>query len=168
MNQKQTELVALATSQVGIHEQGGQNSGPVVEMYQRVIGKAEKEPWCVSFVQWCVREIDQRHGSKTLLFPTESSQLLWIKTPTVARMAKPEPGAIVIWTMFNNDLPLSIGHVGIVKEVLDENFMLTIEGNTASSTQLEREGDGVYLKRRHVSAFSGAMRVTGFLKPWIS
>jgi len=157
-------LVAMAASQVGVQEQGGDNDGPVVKMYQSVIGKAEKESWCVSFLQYCVREIDNKYGSKTILFPTESSQLLWLKTPQSARLARPEPGSVMVWTVFQNNLPTSRGHVGIVKEVLDQEFVLTIEGNTSHGIQ--GEPDGVYLKRRHISFLTGNFRTTGFLTPW--
>ena len=158
-------LVDLATSQVGVHEEGF-NDGPVVRMYQSVIGKPEKEPWCVSFVQWCVREIDQKFGSKTILFPTESSQMLWAKTPAFARVQQPEPGCIVIWTKFKGEIPLSIGHAGIVREIIDANYMLCVEGNTSPADGIQREGDGVFLKRRHIKMMSGTMRVAGFLMPW--
>lgn len=157
------KLLAKALSYVGIHESGGQNCGPVVEMFQRVIGKAEKEPWCVSFVQYCVREMDKLNGSETLLFATESSQILWLKTPHSCRLDKPVPGCIVVWTYYLNGFPRSTGHVGIVKEILDDEYMTTVEGNT---TEVPGEPDGVYLKHRHIRMTSGSMRVTGYLKPW--
>lgn len=165
--EKQKALIDIALGQVGVHEIGGNNSGPVVEMYQRVIGKAEKEPWCVSFIQWCVREVDRLHKSKTALYATESSQMLWTHSEKALRINPPAPGSIVVWTKYSpNDLPLSIGHVGIVKEVLNENFMLTIEGNTSPSDGIQREGDGVYLKRRQIWTLHGYMRTRGFLLPW--
>lgn len=162
---KQLALIQLALTQVGVYELG-ENSGPIVEMYQSVIGKPEKEPWCVSFVQWCVREVDRKFSSQTVLFPTESSQILWKKTPQIARITTPEPGCIVIWTKFKNELPLSIGHVGIVKEIIDSNYMITIEGNTSPGDGIQREGDGVYLKRRLIRSTNGYMRLTGFIMPW--
>lgn len=176
MTSKQQALIDLATSFVGIHEVGGDNDGPMVRMFQSAIGKAEKEPWCVSFVQFCAREIDRELGGKpTGLFATESSQMLWINTPYSFRTAKPEPGCVVVWTKYSNDLPLSIGHVGIVKEVTDDGFMLTIEANTSPQSDLNQvvrnsdgtEADGVYLKRRPVVMTSGYMRITGFLRPWV-
>lgn len=165
---KKQELIKLATSFIGVQEEGGNNSGPVVEMFQRVIGRAEKEPWCVSFVQYCVKEIDKRMKTNTVLFPTESSQMLWVKTPKVARIEKPAPGCIVVWTSFKNDKPTAFGHVGIVREVLDKDWMLTVEGNTGpdSGSTIVREGDGVYMKRRRISQKTGTMRTCGFLLPW--
>lgn len=166
LSEKQKMLVQIALSQVGVHEEGGNNSGPIVEMYQRVIGKAEKEPWCVSFVQWCVRQVDEKYKSETILFPTESSQLLWSKTPHVARVTQPELGCVVVWTKYKGDTPLSIGHVGIVKEIIHDGYMLTVEGNTSPGDGIQREGDGVYVKRRLIHQNHGYMRLAGFLVPW--
>jgi hypothetical protein len=175
ISERKKALVDLAVQQVGIHEEGGDNSGPLVEMYQRVMGKPHKEPWCVSFVQWCVREIDKKFNSKTVLFATESSQMLWLKSPETSRVQVPEPGSIVIWTSFNqNNLPLSTGHVGIVREILDSEWMLTVEGNTSPTADLDsivRNGDGslpdgVYLKKRRLRATTGPLRTTGFLAAW--
>lgn len=168
MTDKQKALIDLAMTQVGVHEEGGDNSGPVVEMYQRVIGRAEKEPWCVSFIQWCVAEIDQRFGAKSVLYPTESSQMLWLKTVENARVQVPEPGSIVVWTRFNGENPMSTGHVGIVREILDSEWMLTVEGNTSDSTGINRDGDGVFLKKRRIKQDKGIMRTTGFLMPWFT
>lgn len=168
ISEKTKALLATAVSQVGVHEHGGNNDGEIVRMYQDVIGKPEKEPWCVSFIQWCVRQVEHKFNSKTILFPTESSQMLWTKTPHAARVATPEPGCIVVWTKFKGDTPLSIGHVGIVKEVLSDGYMLTIEGNTSPSDGIQREGDGVYLKRRKIHITEGYMRTAGFLLPFAS
>lgn len=163
---KLLDVVAVALSQVGVHEHGGNNDGAVVRMYQDVIGKPEKEPWCVSFVQWCVREVEQKFNDKTILYATESTQMLWHKTPQIARVTLPEPGCIVVWTKFKGETPLSIGHCGIVKEVIDSKWMLTIEGNTGSGDGIQREGDGVYLKRRLIHQGTGYMRTKGFLLPF--
>lgn len=160
------ELIKLGKSQVGIHEVGGNNDGPVIRMYQSVIGKAEKEPWCLSFLQWLVREIDKKMGTKTSLFATESTQLLFKDTPKECRLHLPEPGCILVWQKYKDETPLSIGHVALVTEVLNSDYVLTVEGNTAPGDGIQREGDGVYMKRRYVNQHTGYMRVRGFLSPW--
>lgn len=159
-------LIETAHSYVGTIEEGI-NSGPLVELFQKTLAAPHKEPWCVDFAFFCVREVDKKIGSQTILFPTESSQILWLKTPKIARIDYPTPGCLVIWTKFNGDSPTSVGHVGIVSEIIDSEFMLTIEGNTSPDLGVEREGDGVYLKKRHLKMSSGNMRIAGFLLPWI-
>jgi len=162
---KLLKLIEVAKSFIGVHESGGNNSGPVVEMFQRVIGKAEKEPWCVSFVQYCVKQVDLAMHSKTLLYPTESSQLLWKSTVKVARLTAPVPGAIVVFTKYHGDTPLSIGHVGIVTAV-NGDTIVSCEGNTSPATGVARDGDGVFTKTHPTWIKSGYMRTTGYLLPW--
>lgn len=120
----------------------------------------------MSFVQWCVAQVDDRFKTKTLLYPTESSQELWIKTPHVARIIRPEPGCIAIWTKYNGDQPTALGHVGIVREVLGQDWFLSVEGNTSPGAGVVREGDGVYLKRRRINQTTGTLRIAGFILPW--
>lgn len=161
----QRALTDLAMSQVGVHETGD-NSGPVVEMYQAVLGKPHKEPWCVAFVQWCVAEIDKRFGAHTLLYATESSQELWQLTPKVAQVLRPEAGCIAVWTKYAGEQPTQYGHCGIVREVLDHDWFLSVEGNTSAGPGIQREGDGVYAKRRRIAQATGPLRIAGFLLPW--
>lgn len=162
---KQQALIDMAMKFVGVHEVG-YNDGPTVEIFQSIISKPQHQPWCVDFVQYCVRETDKRFAAETILFATESSQILWLKTPQVARVLVPEPGCIMIWQHFQDETPLTSGHVGIVREVLGNGDVLTVEGNTSPGPGIQREGDGVYLKRRAMKISTGPMRTLGFLLPW--
>jgi hypothetical protein len=163
---KNKALIDFAQSFVGVHETSP-NSGPFIEKFQSVMGKPHKEPWCVEFVRYCVEEIDRRFGTKTLLYKSASSQEVLNKTPQVAKITWPEPGCVVIWTLFDQaGKPTQFGHAGIIKEVLDPNWMITIEGNTSPGPGIEREGDGVYMKRRHTKWIAGPLHVAGFLMPW--
>lgn len=168
MNDKQKRLLEIAKSFVGVHEKGGNNCGPEVERFQSIISKPMSQPWCLDFVQYCVHEVDKAFLSKTILYPTESTQICWLKTPKVARLENPVPGCIVIWTDYNGNSPTSRGHCGIVTEVIDAQTFVTIEGNTSSEDhKVERNGDGVYEKHRKLIRYSGSMRVAGFILPWV-
>lgn len=163
---RQQALIEIAQKFVGVHEVGN-NDGPQIEIFQRIISKPMHQPWCVDFVQYCLRQVDQRFSTKNVLFPTESSQILWDKSPANARILVPEPGCIIVWQHYNGNTPMFSGHVGIVKEV-DSSWLLTIEGNTSAGPGIQREGDGVYLKRRRIRVNDGPMRTLGYLLPWVS
>jgi len=161
----QARLVDLASSFVGITEEGRDNDGEMVRMFQATLGTVDREPWCLAFVMYCVMELDRRFKSQTILYPTESSQILWLKTPQVARVMFPEPGAIAIWTNYINGKPTSRGHVGIVKSIGPDGFMDTVEGNTKMPNT--RAMDGVLFRRRHALPMAtGDFRLTGFLLPF--
>lgn len=163
---KQQALIDLATKFVGVHEVG-YNDGPQIEVFQSAISKPQHQPWCVDFVQYCVKEIDGRFSTKSVLEPTESALLLWEKTPISARRTTPEPGCIMLWQHYDvNGQALFQGHAGIVREVLGGNYVTTCEANTSPGPGIQREGDGVYLKRRMYPVSIGSMRTLGFLMPW--
>ena len=163
---KQQAVIDIATKFVGVHEVG-YNDGPEIEVFQSIISKPMHQSWCCDFVQYCVHEVDKKLGSKTILFPTESCHFLWVKTPQEARILIPEPGCLQVWAHYNGDVPTGLGHVGIVREVLPDQFLTTIEGNTSPGPGIERQGDGVYIKRRPVKVTTGDMRTVGFLIPWL-
>lgn len=152
------ELIAWLASQfVGVREMG-HNAGPIVERFQRVVdGRAEGEPWCVCFLQYVVREASALAGLNVTLYPTESTQVLWSRTPAQHRIALPEPGCVAVWRSTSRP---SHGHAGIVSRV-DGADVYTIEGNTGAGDQ--REGDVVAVKRRIGGQIPGFV-LLGYIK----
>lgn len=154
-------------------EQGGDNKGQVVEMFQKAVdGKAHGEAWCMSFVQYCVKMVDatakeivpQRTIPISPMEKSEHVMTTWFKSPQALRGRVPRPGRIAMWRHGSS----SFGHCGIVVDVSkDGQWFYTIEGNTGpSNKEVVREGDGVYFKRRSIKG-SGKMNVVGFLQPWV-
>lgn len=171
VTQKKRMLVFEAMRWVGYTEQGGDNKGQIVEMFQKAVdGKAQGEPWCLAMIMHHVQTVDRQYSfiyqiveAPSRLVPTEHCLTLWNKTPIRQRRANPEPGCIVLW-----QYGLSTkGHAGIITEILADGKFKTIEGNTgaAKGTEIVREGDGIYEKVRD-RVGSPTMKVLGFLSPW--
>ncbi|MBD2102194.1 CHAP domain-containing protein [Leptolyngbya sp. FACHB-261] len=154
------ELVAVATSYVGVEERGP-NRGKEVEMFQKAVdGKAQGEPWCMGFVQFCIKTVEASTRSQSKIFRSEHCLTVWEKSPKDLRLARPEPGCLIIWRHGNS----SKGHVGFVEKVkADGKNFTTVEGNTGGGSGVEREGDGVYRKSRDIDG-AGSMKVAGFLR----
>lgn len=153
-----------AESCVGIRENGGSNKGPMVELIQKTIGRAEGEPWCMSFVQTCLAYAELKTGVKSPVIPSEHCRTTWTATAKSLRVkARPGRYAIVVWGYEGK----SSGHVGIVLEAAYRNNVgttfTTVEGNT--NGRGEREGDGVYFKTRDWFRTGSLVRL-GFLKPF--
>jgi len=54
-------LVEEALKWVGTMEKGGDNKGPEVEEFQKAVdGKAQKEPWCMAYVQFCIKKVEEK------------------------------------------------------------------------------------------------------------
>ena len=144
---------------VGIMEKGGNNKGPMVELLQETIGRAEGEPWCASFVMTCLAYAEFKTGIKSPVYATEHVRTMWAETPKDQRVKRsPIKYAIVIWGKENS----SSGHTGVVIDSAPGQWLRTIEGNTGADA---RDGDGVYYKKRDWIR-TGSLLKLGFLKPF--
>lgn len=165
---KEHLLIHEAKRWVGITEQGGNNRGQLVTLFQRAAGGlANGEPWCMAFVQFCIQAVDnlvadcESSTQKSLLFKSEHCLTVWNKSQ-VLKIDNPKPGSLCIWQQGQT----SFGHVGIIVGVNADGSIMTVEGNTSSAEAgNQREGDGVWLKRRTLDG-SGSLRVKGFLRAW--
>jgi hypothetical protein len=168
-------LVFEARRWVGIKEFGGANRGQVVEMFQRAVdGKAQGEPWCAGFTHFCLDMVDRQIAAilpayelKHRIAKTEHVLTIWKDSPMICRRQTAAPGYLTLWWHFGPDgKPSGTGHVGIVTEVQAEDRILSVEGNTSDGTGINRDGDGVYERTRHIITGAGTMRHLGFLDPW--
>lgn len=157
------ELIRESEKWVGTHEKGGNNQGPDVARFQKAVdGKAQGEPWCACFVQFCVKEVQMRLGATVVMASSEHCMTIWTRTSGVHRYRSPKAGFVVIW----NYEGTANGHIGIVTRVIDEFTIETIEGNTSpDDNTIEREGDGVYRKIRTTKTI-GKMKLVGFIAPF--
>lgn len=152
-------LIDIAKKYIGVKEEGGDNKGSMVELFQRSVdGKAQGESWCMAFVQYCLLELEKETSVKSKIFKSEHCLTVWNNSPKELRLTKPEVGCLVIWQFKNS----SQGHVGIVTKV-NVNTIATIEGNTGTGAAIERNGDGVYARVRS-KAGGATMKVVGYLK----
>lgn len=165
---KQKHLCFEAMRWVGVTEKGGNNKGEVISMFQKTVDKvASAEPWCLCFAMYCIVMVDRAcvyfydDLDYSKIFKTEHCLTAWRKTSDELKTQESEPGTIVLWRKKGS----TSGHAGIVIEVHDDGTFTTVEGNTSSTvTGSQREGDGVFMKRRSKSF--GNFEILGFIKPW--
>lgn len=153
----------LARFHIGVLEIGGDNRGPMVELFQKAVdGIARREPWCMAFLQYCAKRTVEVHGGRLLPFASESCLETWNKTPPAHRSKIPQPGYWAIWQWGTS----SSGHAEIVDQALPGGRMRTVGGNTAPEEAIVREGVGVYTRDRSavISAPGERFRLLGFLK----
>lgn len=163
--QKQNTLAWIARKFVGAIETR-QNGGPIVEMFQKAVdGISSGEPWCVGFAWFCVQAIDDLSvllnggSANSKLFKTEWTVSLWDDSPY--KYNEPQIGRIVVW---RHDINPNRGHCGIVVGVHDDGIT-TVEGNTSATSGDQRDGDGVWEKKRPGGNIPGFTRL-GYLGPW--
>jgi len=165
---KKRLLIREAQRWEGIKEVGGDNKGQVVEMLQKAVdGKAQGEPWCLGFAQFCIQQIDLEFDAIMMcssnhanLPATEHCMTLWNGVDHIKQTQTPEPGCLVVWAFGDT----GNGHIGIVTEVNGDTFK-TIEGNTSDGAGINREGNGVYSRERKLTSGEN-FKIKGFIKPW--
>lgn len=167
------ELLTFEADRWRETQEHGHNRGGIIELFQRATdGKAHGEAWCMSFVQYCLKEADNLFNFLTdymwpsthEIFRSEHCLSCWNTTPKHCRSSEPKKGYVVIWKRKNSSWK---GHTGIVVSY-DDDYIWTIEGNTSDSgaiNEIVRDGDGVYLKKRSRHDF-GSFDLVGYLNPW--
>ncbi|WP_316786257.1 peptidoglycan-binding protein [Pedobacter frigiditerrae] len=130
-------ITAIAQSQLGIREAKGKNDGFAVESYLRYTGNKKGDAWCGSFVSWVFGKAgfaQPKTAWSPDLFPLARQTL--------------QPQQAAVFGIYFPSLK-RIAHCGLVEKRCG-NYIIGIEGNT--NVGGNREGDGVYRKRRHIKA----------------
>lgn len=172
-DKKQVALVRIVKNMIGVN---ASNTEIVNRMRKATDNVANGEPWCVCFVQWAVREVDALAIELGIVSPlvhklpkTESTQELWRLAPEAMRSNVPVPGRVAVWRLEKNP---ALGHCGIVIGVGTDGAVLTVEGNTSMAnagsfiSEAERNGNGVWMKRRAGGGQIPGFKLLGFISPW--
>lgn len=100
--------------------------------------------WCMQFCWWTVTTA----GCASLVPKTASTVVArdWYRQRGQWHTSTPRPGDLVFFKFAGNNNP--VNHVGIVEALEAGGTLITIEGNTAPAAGDQRNGGGVYRKRR--------------------
>lgn len=130
------------SSQIGVREKTGHNDGKQVETYLHYCGLTKGQPWCASFVCWCLGQAqvsNPRDGGCPYLL--ERGQLIYKRGKNVADRPPQASDVFFIWFPDKG----RVAHTGYI-DSWSNTWCITVEGNTNDAGS--REGDGVYRKRR--------------------
>lgn len=168
-NIKRQLLCYEAQRWVGVKEEGGDNKGQLVQMFQRAVDqKDNREPWCLAFLQYCIINVDNMclkvftDNKFAGIFKTEHCMTAWKNTPDRYKFQTPIAGYVAIWQHAGTQN----GHAGLVVRGLDKDFTFSsVEANTSLGDGIVREGDQVALRSRSIKPV-GSMRLLGFISVW--
>ncbi len=119
-------VLAAAESQVGQSEQPpGSNESPAIAEYRSATAGAEPgAPWCAYFASWAARQAGEPIGEGGQGLGSVSEIWSWAQSTGRAIQngpgVEPQPGDLIV---FGDQ------HVGIVREVLPDGRIATVEGN---------------------------------------
>jgi hypothetical protein len=160
--------IADAEKNVGVTEQGGNNRGAAILVYQKAAGCRAGDPWCQAEVFYRLWKAAGKPGDYKLPlgFPRSGSTMqaaqwakdhnLWI--PVEHARVHPDlvkRGDLGFFYMWHaKERRYRIAHVGQVAEVHSWGVK-SCEGNTGPEVgaHVERDGDGIYLKTRQWNEF---------------
>lgn len=157
-----SEIVRIARLEIGTEEVDGTNCGVRVNEYKAAtwLDSTKPWPWCAAFVCWVVRRaLIEAEVKETRTFKRPRTAGAWdmenwsLKQDKSTWLKKPHDGDIAAGDI----VVFRFSHIGFAVDAPDEQgYVLTVEGNTDQVGS--REGGGVYLKRRHVSAIRSRIR----------
>lgn len=132
-------MVAIARTQIGLGEIGGNNRGPIVEKYT----KGQDVAWCASFVSWVRFRAGQQHN---YLLAARSYWTIYARQ----RVALPRAGDLIIFSRGSHQ-----GHIGIVERVQGQDIT-TIEGNVGAYPARVKE---FHYRLGHIKSLLGFVRI---------
>lgn len=137
---------ALELAGRGIRETHGQNRGEPFDTWNRSAGQALGSPYCVSIWHCEAGRVFERLGVQQALTIGASSGALVTAASKAKRIRTAEqaaPGDLVVYYSRGKAY-----HTGMVIERLPDGRLITVEGNTSSGSNVEGEGNGVFLRVR--------------------
>jgi hypothetical protein len=120
------QIVRIAESQIGQTEQPpGSNESPTIALYRTATaGAIPGAPWCAYFASWAARQAGEPLGSNGEGLGSAAQIWSWAESSGRAIPngpgVTPQPGDLIV---FGDE------HVGIVRDVLPNGDIQTIEGN---------------------------------------
>ncbi|WP_062430711.1 CHAP domain-containing protein [Herbidospora daliensis] len=123
-------LINVANSQMGYAEVNG--SSKFGEWFgQNVVKKAgyKDAAWCDMFVSWAAHQTGQAQDVGQFAYTPEHAQ--WFENQG-AWGTTPVPGAVVFFDWGHSKNISAIDHVGLVKKVINDHTIETIEGNISN------------------------------------
>ncbi len=125
-------LLKVAESQLGY----GEGPGGLTKFGQWYEATHAKEPgfsnaaWCDMFVSWAATQVGQQDDVGQHAWTVDHAK--WFQNHG-AWGDKPMPGAIVFFDWDGSEDVDAIDHVGLVKSVVNDNTIKTIEGNISNA-----------------------------------
>lgn len=158
------KLVLVSRKYIGQTEKPGNSGFTDAEFEKRMkaCGWAKGQAWCAYFCELVCREAYQGKDEELKLLFSPSAVITYENFKNAGRVSDtPTPGSLAVWRYGKTWQ----GHIGVVTEILSENFFKTIEGNTNAIGG--REGYIVAEKTRKLKQPYSAkgLNLIGFINP---
>lgn len=159
-------LDTVAKSCIGAREEGGNNTGYIVGLFQQTVQINPGDPWCMAFIQSLLAYVEWKLNINSRVFASGHCLTVYRNSPKDLVYKTYTDNAVVIWQHGTTEE----GHTGkTIRPVSTGNSFFAVEGNTVTGVDAKgkiiRDGGGVYLTTRK-NAGDGDMHPVAFLKPF--
>lgn len=140
-------LTNAMDSQIGVKELTGRNDGKDVEKYLKSTGNRKGDPYCSSFVHWCLEQCGIKN-TVTAFSPTSFNKKNIVYQKNKFLKEPQEGDVFCLWIPQKG----RIGHTGFFRKRLNTRLYYTVEANTnqgaAVGSLADFDGEGVHKKIR--------------------
>ena len=156
-------VITNGYADVGKTEKTGRNDGIHIDRYARTVGMPLQSAYCYAAIYtWC-QDASVKSGLRNALPRTGSTQTAYSvasKTLVASKYSSPRRGDVLIWRIPRKWL----GHAALITSVRPDGLVETIEANTSrAGSGDQRDGGGVWKKRRFINRGLGRMIVRGLI-----
>lgn len=130
--EQRNKLIQIATAELGVSEEGGDNQGQRVGEYLGYVGLGMGYEWCAAFASWCYGQAGfgaPRSAWSPALFPK-------VRRYAAPDIRKGRFKSADLFAIYSGELQ-RIHHVGLVKAV-DGAMVISIEGNSHDRVESRR------------------------------
>ena len=151
-------LIEVATAEIGTVEGPKDN-----ETKYGKFTKADFQPWCGSFVNWCGNEAGVKIPN-TVYTPGGAAAFKKAGNWIDGDVADPEPGDVAYFD-FPSDGVDRISHVGIVVADNGDGTVWCVEGNTSGDPKGSQRNGGEVCKKLRAYKKNVMVSIVGFGRP---
>jgi hypothetical protein len=157
------QVIKNGLSDVGKIEYTGRNDGKHIDRYARTVGMPLGSAYCYAAIYTWSSDAAHCQALSNPLPRTGSTQTAYSvasKTFVASKYTSARRGDILIWRIPRKWL----GHAALITRVRPDGLLETIEANTSrGGSGDQRDGGGVWTKRRFINRGLGRMIVRGLI-----
>jgi hypothetical protein len=148
-------------SQVGTKEATGRNDGVQIEKYLGSVKIYVPAPYCAAFVYFCFAEVACDITQIPIPRTAVANNIYnYARKKGVLANYAPAIDDLITWKYSNS----WSGHIERIYEIHKAGWVLTVGANTSNGkTGSQREGNGVFIRRRNIYHPVGRMFVRGLV-----
>ncbi len=146
-----SQVIEFASGEIGVKEIG-KNRGLRVDTYNRSVGNPLGSPYCMAGIYFCFNQFENPLIKSGLA----QSQIKYFKKIGFKTPYKAKIGDLLTWRTNQ-----TFGHIEIIVKVLNGGWVQTIGFNTTKGNGNQRDGGGVYLRKRHLYNRLGILHIKG-------